>query len=774
MRARAIKNTANTGGVTLDERLDQVILWITLAVLITLPLSFSYFDVVSIFNEPKVVSLHLAAGLISTLWIWQIVLRRLNTRQLPDNDFNWDLMSWAGRNPARWALIGAVVWVSAQVASTILSPLPVISFFGGDEARSGYNLYDSLSMSIIMFSVALRFRTKRSLDLLIYTLVATGAIAAAYGIAQHFGWDPIGGNAGRSRIIASFGNTLNFGGYMVMSIPATLALAYKKYDRKWLWLAGITLILGLQVAGIWFSGGRGPYVSIVASLITFFVMSMAIGTFRQTAKGLAVFAAASLVAVIFVLLPSEKADIGVARALSIGQLDTDTTSTDIEAGLAGRLNIWGDTLKLATSWDVPIDEPTANRILRPVFGLGPDIFVYSFPIVGKPQTKLAIVDHPHNYELMVLMEQGFVGLAGFIALTSLLGVATFAIARRVRKSASRGNNPAAFLILALLPANMGKLVELQTGVGRVSDLGMTLALFGAVIAVYEIVNHQLNKDDSEQPQETAGKRSSVGVTAPNQAVLGSALLAAIVVPVVFISIFFSWDVRRLSASRTLALGWDAPTILERALMWDKIQSEAPERESFTFSLFEQYLKAAKEQHDAGNPEEGLRLLNVGRNMLLEYEKRDPFELDTQIGLSKTASQLMVWGHNEYAQELADRAINLAESNLAYPTILGTSATALTSVGLHDLAIVYADKAIATEASTRPWAKAWYAKGRALYELGFEDEAIDTLLTSTAKDPGAEGAILAHQVLAQIYESRGEIELSKKHEELGGGKITIQE
>lgn len=103
------------------------------------------------------------------------------------------------------------------------------------------------------------------------------------------------------------------------------------------------------------------------------------------------------------------------------------------------------------------------------------------------------------------------------------------------------------------------------------------------------------EDDSEQPQETAGKRSSVGVTAANRAVLGSALLAAIVVPVVFISIFFSWDVRRLSASRTLALGWDAPTTLERALMWDKIQSEAPERESFTFSLFEQYLKMYDER-----------------------------------------------------------------------------------------------------------------------------------------------------------------------------------
>jgi len=89
-------------------------------------------------------------------------------------------------------------------------------------------------MFVIFASVALRFRTLGSLELLTYTLVLTGTIAAAYGIAQHFGWDPIGNNAGRTRVIASFGNTLNFGGYMVMSIPATLALAYKKLDRKWI------------------------------------------------------------------------------------------------------------------------------------------------------------------------------------------------------------------------------------------------------------------------------------------------------------------------------------------------------------------------------------------------------------------------------------------------------------------------------------------------------------------------------------------------------------
>jgi tetratricopeptide (TPR) repeat protein len=401
------------------------------------------------------------------------------------------------------------------------------------------------------------------------------------------------------------------------------------------------------------------------------------------------------------------------------------------------------------------------------------MYVYAFPLVGNPQSQLALVDHTHNYELMVLVEQGFVGLFGFMMLTVLLGVMTFAIIRRYRR-AGRGLDATGILLLAILPATIGKLADLQTGVARISDLAMMLAFFGATIAIYEIANRQLRSDEPKPEPEKTKVGSATALTASNQTVLGAVLLAAVLFTAIFATLFIGWDVRRLSASRMLAVGWDAETKFERAQVWDTIQKKAPERESFTFSLFEQYLEVAKQQHDGGNPEEGLRLLMIGRDMLLEYEKRDPFELDTQIGLSKTTSTLTGWGHNEYAQELADRARRTADSYPAYPTLIGTSATALTSVGLHEQAIEYANKAIAMETTTQPWAKAWYAKGRALYELGQEEEAIQTLITATEKQPGAEGALLAHQVLAQIYEARGEDELFEYHKEKGGGEVTYLE
>lgn len=764
----------NNNAPTVSDRIDQAILWLTIAVLVTSPLSFSFFNFVAVFNEPKVVLLHLTTGLIAILWLWQIVINRIDARSADDNDLKWDLLDWAGRNPVRWALVAVAVWVFAQLASTILSPLPIISFFGGDEARSGYNLYDSLSVIVIFASVAIRFRSFKALQILAYTLVATGTIAAAYGIAQHFGWDPIGNNAGRTRVIASFGNTLNFGGYMVMSIPATLAFAYKKYGRDRIALVIVALALTLQISGIWFSGGRGPFVAGAASLVSFFVITAALGSRKDLIRSMAVGMASVVITIVIVALPSPQGDIGLERALSIGdQFSSETNSTDIEGGLSGRFNIWESTLRMATRWDLPVEEPTANKLLRPLFGLGPDMYVYSFPLVGNPQTRLALVDHAHNYALQLLMEHGFVGFIAFVSAAALLGLATLMMIMRMRRS-GEGIDTVGFIVLAISPAMIGKMFELQTGVARVSDLPMNMALFGATIAIYELLSRRVSNEQPEKAVASASNSSSVKFSAPNQTILVSALVAAVLLTAISISIFVSWDLRRLSASMTLANGYDAPTVEEKARTWAKVQAQAPERESFTFTLFEQYLAAAKQQYELGRPEEALRLLNIGRDMLLEYEQWDPLELDTQIGLLKAATTMMVWGHVEFAQELADRAIKQADANPAYPTVLGTSATALTSVGLHELAIEYADQAIATESTTQPWSKAWYAKGRALYELGREDEAIQVLTTATEKQPGAEGALLAHQVLAEIYKARGETELSEHHLELGGGKITFLE
>ncbi len=765
------KIETNLHFLKLDHYLDNMIIGVTLSALFFIPLLFSYFDITAVFNDLKIFTLHLAAILITIFWLWKILLTRLNTSPSSNNNNQWDLMKWAGRNPARWGLFGASIWIFAQVGATLLSPLPVISFFGGDESRSGYNLYDSLSLMVIFFAIAFRFRSIQNLKLLVYTLAITGTITAAYGVAQHFGWDPIGGNLAL-RVQASFGNTLNFGGYMVMAIPATIALIHMKRTDNMASSAIIALALSLQLAGIWFSGGRGPFVAAFASITTAFILTMFIGSNKATFKFLIFLLIAIVIAAIVVALPSPKGDLGLDRFVGIAkELEPPTTtSTNIEGGLAGRFSIWGSSIKLATQWPVPLEEPNLHRVLRPIFGLGPDMYVYSYPLVAQPSSWLRLVDHTHNYELQILMEQGFLGLIGFMALTGSLTICTVLIIKKHRKT--KGNSDhAKIVILAILPAFIGKMFELQTGVARASDLAMTIALFGAVIAIYEVVNRQINKtqpdpliQQSFEPIKILPLRTSIKKI--------TSVFAVVSITTLFVFVFVTWDIRRLSASLILSNGHNSIDLSARAKAWADAQDIAPERSSITFKLFEEYLRTAKEQYELGNTNEAMRLLMIGREMLLDYEKRDPLELDIQIGLSKTTSTLTEWGYFEYLDELTYRAQKLARIAPAYPTLLGTSATAMTSVGLHELAIEYAEKAIATEATTKPWSKAWYAKGRSLYELGQESEGIIALQTATQKQPGTEAALLSHKMLAEIYRKQGNLELSELHTVLGDADITV--
>lgn len=763
MRARARKSAGGTGDLKVAKILDQAIVWLTLAALFLVPLTFSFFGITASWGELRIVILHLFAGLVISLWGWRIALRLINSQGSPQISKPRDLISWVGKNPARWAIVAVGVLIVVQLVSTLLSPLPALSFYGVDEDRTGYNLYDSLSLYVIFFSVALRFRTFHELRLIVVTLISSGTIAAAYGLAQHFGWDPIGFSAGRLRPAASFDNTLNFGAYLVMVIPATLALAHHRVSKAMDWRPlALAIALAVQLAAIWISGGRGPYAGATVALIVLFAISIAMFDLKITVRAFGVFLAAAILGGVIVTLPSPQENTGIERLSSIGEQllgGASTTSTEIKGGLEGRYQIWGSMLRLAGSWQTPEEESTIRRVLRPVFGLGPDMLVYSYPLVSKPQTSLTSVDNAHNYPLHILAERGFAGFLVLISASVLLVVAGI---KTVWSLKNRRSEVLSWhwVVLALLPAAMGKLVELQTGVGRISDLTMTFAVLAGVLVVYELIV----EPEKATPTETPGRR----VNARSGLTMLSGLVAAIAISVVFLTLFVGWDMRRLSASFTLIDTYDDPNSEVKAQGWADAQAAAPERKTFTRVLADAYLEEAINVESRGEKQHAIALAEDGRNLLLEYEKLDPFEWDVQMLLAEITSKLVEWGENQYAQEMAVRYRRTTELYPSYPSIVGTAATAVESVGLHELAIEFADLAIGMEATTQPWSKAWYAKGRALFQLGRVDESISTLLIGAEKEPGEEGSLLCHRTLSQIYLLQGDTERSEFHRLLGNG------
>jgi tetratricopeptide (TPR) repeat protein len=666
------------------------------------------------------------------------------------------------------------------IGSTLLSPLTDVSFFGVEDNRSGYNLYDNISLFVIGLSIAIKFRSAASLKLLAYVLIATGTITSTYGIAQNFGWDPLSGNIGLSRVHASFGNPIDFGSYMVMTIPATLALAYFGKEKRYRWTIFTATLISLQLAGLWLTGSRGPYIATISSIILFLSIAISIGHIKMIIRpALSLFAGAVIAATI-VSLPVERNnnDAVLNRVLNIESQfqDLNRNSNEIIGGLAGRINIWKPTAKLATQWNTPSDQSTLGKILHPIFGLGPDMFAYSFPLVAQPRTGVAIVDHTHNYQLQILMEQGFLGLIGFLTLVGSLAAMSVLIIRQVRHT-NQPWNINTILVLALLPPMIGKIVEIQTGVARVSDLTMMFALFGATFALYQVINckkvsnsqHQINVLETAQSKMKSERYQGV--------ILASKGLLMVMVAVMIFTVFITWDLRRLSASQSHASRNNETSESNQMQALANSQSQAPERPSFTNELFTEYFHASIYLYDHGNKADGINLMLTARELLLEFEKHNPFKRDTQLNLLHTEVALIQWGYPEYTQPAVDRSQKIIARYPSYPSFVSMVATDMAVIGVNELAIEYADRAINVENVTQSWSKAWYAKGRALYQLGRTSEAIRILNTATEKRPGAEGAIYSHKLLAMIYKEKaepGDSEVAEFHNNEGNQPVTAIE
>ena len=84
---------------------DSAIIWVTLGTLFIIPIIFNYFKVVSVFAELKLVTLHLGAGFILILWMWELIVTRQTSIGIPRQDIHRRLKIWVGR---KWMVESSV------------------------------------------------------------------------------------------------------------------------------------------------------------------------------------------------------------------------------------------------------------------------------------------------------------------------------------------------------------------------------------------------------------------------------------------------------------------------------------------------------------------------------------------------------------------------------------------------------------------------------------------------------------------------------------------
>jgi O-antigen ligase len=326
-----------------------------------------------------------------------LVVFWLITRLLPNSGIKTYLQ------PARVAVGLVVLSVMLSYVFGTLSPLPPDQLSGADRA-----LLTTMSWVGIAFVAADMLRTRRSVELLLRTVVVlTGVIAfigllqfaTGFNVAELYGHVPglkinydIGNVSDRSnfrRVSATASHAIEFGVVLAVVFPVALHLAFYVKERRWLWW-GLVVLIGLA---------SPMSVSRSATLGMFVAFIVLFAGWSGVRRGIAL-----LVAPVFVV---------ALRLLIPGLVGTIT----------GLFTGWADDPSIQGRTD---DYVVVGQFIdqSPWFGRGLGTFL--------PEDFITL----DNQFLGSIVETGFFGLAALI----LLFVIGFVTARGVRVRAHDEEN----------------------------------------------------------------------------------------------------------------------------------------------------------------------------------------------------------------------------------------------------------------------------------------------------------------------------------------------
>ena len=651
------------------------------------------------------------------------------------------------KKPYNLFILILVLIVFCTICSTLLSPVPYSSFFGASYSRNGYSTYDILTLLTAMSLVPYIFKNLLSIKLLSFLLIIISIITSFYGLLETFGYQPLEFIETKDRINSTFGNTLNFSSFTVMIIPLTLSTIFFKNFSRWIWTIPIGLILGLQISIVWITASRGSWIALILSLIFFILFSIKIkiNNYKKIIlKSISIIIISLSTLIIIQLLPGNSSnDISSYRlSTTIPEVTSpqkNLNSTNISGGLTGRFQIWNGTMKLVKSWYTPVEEHGIKKALRPIFGVGPDLFVYSFHFVIEPQTKLINVEHAHNYYLHLLIELGFLNL--LLSLLLFLSIIFMGI-NLIKKDFSNDKN---YLILltGLLSAFLAKLVEMMVGVPRIEDLSILFIIMGMIISIYKINDKNNNKNNNKS---TSNKFLN--------------LVFFSIFSIFIIGIIIHWDIRRSYASGLAALSEKTTDEYDKFHLMKRAASLAPTHEKIIINHAQTVSLRAQQESENMNNEEAIIWAEMARHILLKYEEKEPFEWDIQLALAVIVNNLYDLGVTEYYDEVQHRNLYISNQYPAYPTILTMASIALArSDNLYDAEIL-ANRVIEIEENLSfdilsdkekaSFAGARYSKGYILAQLGYYKESVESLFEATKRSPTSEAAANSHLLLSQIY------------------------
>ncbi|MBI3698306.1 MAG: O-antigen ligase family protein [Acidobacteria bacterium] len=362
---------------------------VALVPLLILPGVFFYYDI-----TPKILVLLIGVA-FALAWGWPVAPQR------------------------RWLDVLLAGQAILLVAATAFSTDRALSFTGANWRRFGLVTQLALLLCVYLLSFERKQRILRAIAL-------SGSLAALYGIAQYFGWDPWNPKKGYFigegiwtivRPPGPLGHAGYFAVYLLHVVFAGAALAWGEEQRAWrAWGAAAAALGG---AAVLLSGSRGAMLGLAAGLVTLGVRRRPRVTPRRVL--IAATMLAGVVVVVFYFSPA-----GLP-------LRARTRWYREDPGGGGRLTLWADTLRMASA---------GGRWLA---GYGPETYSSQFPRFQSEALARAYPERyyesPHNIFLDALAGQGLFGLA---ALAAFAGFGLWA---------ARGNHALSAGLVASLVAN---------------------------------------------------------------------------------------------------------------------------------------------------------------------------------------------------------------------------------------------------------------------------------------------------------------------------------
>jgi tetratricopeptide (TPR) repeat protein len=355
------------------------------------------------------------------------------------------------RNWREWTIYKAPLFgpvaalVAVNVLATLTSVVPNASIWGS--YNRGQGLFTLLAYLTFFAALAANLRQRQQVERLITVVILTSLPIGLYGLLQKSKLDPMPWSiATTDRIASTLGNAIFIAAYLILVVPLTIlrlvtsarqirigfvqapAPTAELTSPRQSWPVRAIrdsfvylVILTIQLAAIYFSGSRGPWLGLLTGL--FFAALLGTALLKRRALTIALLSMAGLGLGFIVTLNIPNGPLEALRETQyIGRLGH---VLEVEDGSSKvRVLIWQGAAQMALPHE-PLIYPDGHsdplNLIRPLIGYGPESTYVAFhpfyaPEIAHYEKRDVTPDRSHNAAFDALITTGGLGLIAELAL----------------------------------------------------------------------------------------------------------------------------------------------------------------------------------------------------------------------------------------------------------------------------------------------------------------------------------------------------------------------